>query len=98
MIFAAIDIGTNAVRLLFSQVFEDDKSATFKKDALFMVPLRLGEDVFVKGKISKEKLSNLIDTMITFKFLIKAYKPVDYMACVTSAMREAGNKNEKQKK
>jgi exopolyphosphatase/guanosine-5'-triphosphate,3'-diphosphate pyrophosphatase len=50
--FAAIDIGSNAVRLLFSQVFEDGKSATFKKDALFRVPLRLGEDVFVKGKIS----------------------------------------------
>jgi len=96
--FAAIDIGSNAVRLLFSQVFEDGKSATFKKDALSRVPLRLSEDVFVKGKISKEKLSNLIDTMIAFKFLIKAYKPVDYMACATSAMREAGNKNEKQKK
>jgi len=91
--FAAIDIGSNAVRLLFSQVFEDGKSATFKKDALFRVPLRLGDDVFVNGKISKEKLSSLIDTMIAFKFLIKAYKPVDYMACATSAMREAGNKN-----
>ncbi len=98
MKFAAIDIGTNAVRLLFSHVFEDGKSVTFKKDELFRVPLRLGEDVFVKGKISKEKLSNLIDTMIAFKFLIKAYKPVDYMACATSAMHEAGNKNEKQKK
>lgn len=98
MKFAAIDIGSNAVRLLFSQAIEDGKSATFKKDALFRVPFRLGEDVFVKGKISKEKLSNLIDTIIAFKFLIKANKPVNYMVCVASAMREAGNKNEKQKK
>ena len=98
MKFAAIDIGSNAVRLLFSQVFEDGKSTTFKKDALFRVPLRLGDDVFENGKISKEKISSLIDTMIAFKFLIKAYKPLDFMACATSAMREAGNKNEILKK
>ena len=94
MKFAAIDIGSNAVRLLFSQVFENGKNLTFKKDALFRVPLRLGEDVFVNGKISKEKVSNLIDTMIAFKHLIKAYKPVDYRACATSAMREADNRKE----
>ena len=98
MKFAAIDIGSNAVRLLFSQVIEDKKTNTFKKDALFRVPLRLGEDVFVNGEISKDKISSLVDTMIAFKFLIKAYKPMNYMACATSAMREAGNKNEVLKK
>jgi len=92
--FAAIDIGSNAVRLLFSQVFETKNSITFKKDALFRVPLRLGEDVFVKKEISKDKISSLIDTMIAFKHLIKAYKPVDYMACATSAMREAENRKD----
>jgi len=96
--FAAIDIGSNAVRLLFSQVFENGKDVTFKKDALFRVPLRLGDDVFVNKKISKEKISSLIDTMIAFKHLIKAYKPADYMACATSAMREAANRKEILKK
>lgn len=94
MKFAAIDIGSNAVRLLFSQVFEDKKTSTFKKDALFRVPLRLGEDVFVNNKISNEKTSELVDTMIAFKHLIKAYKPESYMACATSAMREAENRDE----
>lgn len=94
MKFAAIDIGSNAVRLLFSQVFESENNNTFKKDALYRVPLRLGEDVFVNNKISKEKTSDLIDTMIAFKHLIKAYKPKSYMACATSAMREAQNGDE----
>ena len=94
MKFAAIDIGSNAVRLLFSQVFENGKTATFKKDALFRVPLRLGEDVFVNGKISKEKVSSLVNTMIAFKHLIKAYKPLAFRACATSAMREAENRKE----
>ena len=94
MKFAAIDIGSNAVRLLFSQVFETKDSTTFKKDALFRVPLRLGDDVFVNNNISKEKVSSLVDTMIAFKHLIKAYKPLDYMACATSAMREAGNREQ----
>jgi len=58
--FAAIDIGSSAVRLLFSQVFKDGKSATFKKDALFRVPLRLGEDAFVNGKISKKNYQTLL--------------------------------------
>ena len=94
MKFAAIDIGSNAVRLLFSQVFEGKKANTFKKDALFRVPLRLGEDVFVNNRISQEKTSELVDTMIAFKHLIKAYKPESYMACATSAMREAENRDE----
>jgi exopolyphosphatase / guanosine-5'-triphosphate,3'-diphosphate pyrophosphatase len=91
MKFAAIDIGSNAVRLLFMQVFEYDRETVFKKDALFRVPLRLGEDVFVTGKVSKEKTENLLHTMLAFYHLIKAYRPSDYMACATSAMREAKN-------
>ena len=92
MKFAAIDIGSNAVRLLFSQVFEDKKSTVFKKDALFRVPLRLGEDVFANKSISEEKINELVNTVVGFKYLIRAYKPIDYMACATSAMREAKNK------
>lgn len=94
MKFAAIDIGSNALRLLFMEVFEfgGAEGALFKKDALYRVPLRLGEDVFIKEKISDEKASRLLDVMIAFHHLIKAYKPVDYMACATSAMREATNR------
>jgi len=89
--FAAIDIGSNAVRLLFTQVFEGKESTVFKKDSLFRVPIRLGEDVFVKGNISQEKSESLKKVMIAFKYLIEAYKPLDYMACATAAMREARN-------
>ncbi len=91
MKFAAIDIGSNAVRLLFSQVFEYERNTIFKKDALFRVPIRLGEDVFGAGRISDEKANSLVSTMIAFRHLIEAYHPVDYMACATSAMREAKN-------
>lgn len=91
MKFAAIDIGSNAVRLLFMQVFEYEKNTVFKKDALFRVPIRLGEDVFVSHKIPSEKANSLLKTMIAFRYLIEAYNPVDFMACATSAMREAQN-------
>lgn len=94
MKFAAIDIGSNAVRLLFAQVFEFKDKTVFKKDALYRVPIRLGEDVFTGEKISNEKIDNLVDTMIAFNHLIKAYHPLSYMACATSAMRESANKNE----
>lgn len=92
MKFAAIDIGSNAVRLLFTQVFEDTNSAVFKKDALFRVPLRLGDDVFQNSSISDQKVNDLVNTIVGFKYLIRSYKPLDYMACATSAMREAKNK------
>ncbi len=91
MKFAAIDIGSNAVRLLFIQVFENGDGAYFKKDALFRVPIRLGEDVFVEQKISAEKAHSLVEAMIAFRHLIEAYQPIDFMACATSAMREAQN-------
>ena len=94
MKFAAIDIGSNAVRLLFMQAFEYEHEAVFKRDALFRVPVRLGEDVFVTGKISPEKSESLLHTMFAFHHLIKAYRPSDHMACATSAMREAKNGKE----
>lgn len=91
MKFAAIDVGSNAIRLLFTQVFENKSETYFKKDSLFRVPIRLGEDAFVKRKISDEKADSLIKTMMAFKYLIEAYNPVDYMATATAAMREAEN-------
>ena len=91
MKYAAIDIGSNAVRLLFMQVFEDTPRTFYKKDALFRVPIRLGEDAFIRNKISPEKEESLVNTMIAFRYLIKAYQPVSFMACATSAIREASN-------
>ena len=98
MKFASIDIGSNAVRLLFTKVFEDGNGAVFKKDSLIRMPIRLGKDVFVNQEISKDKIDSLVNTMIAFKYLIDAYKPIDYMACATSAMREATNRKKVVKK
>lgn len=91
MLFAAIDIGTNAVRLFFANVFEKNGTAIAEKASLVRIPLRLGEDVFETGSISKTRIENLLKTMNAFKLLLEVYKPVDYMACATSAMREAEN-------
>jgi len=93
--FAAIDIGSNAVRLLFYNIYLDLKGEPkFKKVALTRVPIRLGEDVFVTNKISKKKIELLRKTLIAFKNLIDVHEVIDYMACATSAMREAENAEE----
>ena len=89
--FAAIDIGTNAVRLLFSNVIEEEDNATFKKNSLIRVPIRLGEDVFNGGLIRPGKINQLIDAMIAFRHLINIHQVERYRACATSAMREAEN-------
>ncbi len=94
MKFAAIDIGSNAVRLLFCNVFDDDGVVTLKKAELVRVPIRLGEDSFITGKISEEKIQKLIDVMKAFQNLIKVNEVVDYRACATSAMRDAANGKE----
>ena len=89
--FAAIDIGTNAMRLLFANIIEDEGKTWFKKSALFRMPIRLGEDVFEHGKIKKKRARNLIRIMHAFNLLMKANDVVRYRACATSAMREAEN-------
>lgn len=94
MKFAAIDIGSNAIRLLFCNVYDDDGKVTLKKAELIRVPLRLGEDSFITGKISEDKTEKLIDAMKAFKRLIKVNEVVDYRACATSAMRDAQNGKE----
>lgn len=91
MKLAAIDIGSNAVRLLFINVYETADGPQFIKDAMYRVPLRLGDEVFQKGKLPKEKTKELIYTMQAFKKLMKVHQPVAYMACATSAMRDAAN-------
>lgn len=90
--YAAIDIGSNAVRLLISNVIEEKgKPPRFKKSSLVRVPIRLGSDVFLHNKISKENIVRVVDTMQAFKLLMKSHKVDKYKACATSAMREALN-------
>ena len=90
--FAAIDIGSNAVRLLISTITEQEgKEPIFKKTSLVRVPIRLGADVFMTQLISEENKLRMIDTMEAFKLLMKTHKIEKYQACATSAMREAIN-------
>ncbi|GAB4327059.1 MAG: rod shape-determining protein [Bacteroidales bacterium] len=91
MIFAAIDIGSNAARLLFANVFEIGDEVFVEKATLVRIPTRLGEDVYAGGIISTEKAERLITTLEGFKYLIKAYNPVGWEACATAALREASN-------
>jgi exopolyphosphatase / guanosine-5'-triphosphate,3'-diphosphate pyrophosphatase len=92
--FAAIDIGSNAIRLLLARVIESDGYDFLKKESLIRMPIRLGEDAFTSQLISTQKTESLINTMTGFKYLIDAYNPLDISACATSAMREASNGNE----
>jgi len=91
--FAAIDIGSNAVRLLIKSIIPGDPSNSFTKVLMVRVPLRLGQEVFVTGKISSDKEKQLIRLMKAFKHLIKIYDITDYRVCATAAMREAKNSN-----
>lgn len=95
MKLAAIDIGSNAARLLISDVTENEKGKPeFTKLNLLRVPLRLGFDVFEKGEISRQRVLMLLRTMKAFGFLIKAYEIKHVKACATSAMRDARNSEE----
>lgn len=89
--YGAIDIGSNAIRLLLVNVFDENKQTTFKKVSLVRVPLRLGEDVFSEGKISETKAIDFERTMLAFDQLMKVHKVDKYRACATSAMRDASN-------
>lgn len=91
MKFAAIDIGSNAIRLLFVNVYETRNGPVFHKDELLRVPVRLGEDSFLTGRISDEKVEQVIKTMTVMRMLIDIHKANAYKACATSAMRDAEN-------
>lgn len=98
MRYGAIDIGSNAVRLLIADIVETGKEISFKKNTLIRVPLRLGDNAFLDKKISDKKAEELIKTMQAFRNLMDVYQVKDYMACATSAMREARNGAELVKK
>lgn len=92
MRLAAIDIGSNAARLLITEVLEDAQgNATFNKLNLVRVPLRLGFDVFDQAIISKRRIGMMLQTMKAFKHLCNAYDVSHIKACATSAMRDAKN-------
>ena len=89
---AAIDVGSNAARLLIKTISIDLDGRLNQRKALFLrVPLRLGMEVFKKGKISGEKEEAFLRTMKAYKQLMKVFKVRDYRACATSAMRDAKN-------
>lgn len=89
---AAIDVGSNAARLLIKHADIDDTGkATLTKLLFLRVPLRLGMDVFADGKISRERRKELVATMKAYHELMKAYSVSRYRACATSAMRDASN-------
>jgi len=90
--YGAIDIGSNAIRLLIATVIEQkDQDTIFKKTSLVRVPIRLGADVFVENEISKSNYLRMLDSLTAFQLLMKTHNVVSYRACATSAMREANN-------
>lgn len=92
--FAAIDVGSNAIRLLVHNVIEEkDKETKFRKNVLIRVPVRLGEDSFTKGAISEFNTERIVKTMKSFSLLMEVIGVEKYKACATSAMREARNGN-----
>ncbi|RCS28301.1 exopolyphosphatase [Polaribacter sp. WD7] len=90
--YGAIDIGSNAIRLLVANVIvSDDQEPKFKKSALVRVPIRLGADAFVGGDISEHNMLRMVNAMKAFKLLMDVHGVERYKACATSAMREAKN-------
>ena len=93
--YAAIDIGSNAMRLLVANIIEEQgKETHFSKSSLVRVPIRLGQDAFTVGEITEENIDRMVDAMKAFKLLMKVHKVEKYMACATSALREAYNGKE----
>lgn len=91
--YAAIDIGSNAMRLLVANIIEEKGMPThFSKSALVRLPIRLGQDSFTAGTISEENINRMVDAMKAYKLLMKVHKVEKYVALATSAMREADNR------
>ena len=89
--FAAIDIGSNSVRLLIEHVIETPTEAMFKKNSLIRVPVRLGAAAFKDHRIPEPTIKRLIDAMMGYKYIMKVNDIIHYKGCATSAMREAKN-------
>ncbi|MES2800274.1 MAG: exopolyphosphatase [Bacteroidota bacterium] len=91
MKFGAIDIGSNAARLLVGEVVHEGAHAFVKKISYTRIPLRLGEEVFVDGKISKKKAEHFVKTIQAFKLISDIFEVKELRAVATSAMRDAEN-------
>ncbi len=91
--YAAIDIGSNAARLLIKRLdgFTPEGSPVLTKELLLRHPLRLGFDVFSQGRVSKEKAADTLHLMQAYRHLMELYRVTDYRACATSAMRDSRN-------
>lgn len=98
MKFGAIDIGTNAARLLVGEVTQNETSSYVRKISYTRIPLRLGETVFGEGRIPEKKQAEFIKTMQAFKLISEIFEVKELRACATSAMREAENGSEVQQK
>ena len=92
--YAAIDIGSNALRLLISNVIEYRKETITLKNSLIRVPIRLGQDAFTSGKISRNNIKQITRSMRAFKNLMKVHNVKNYLAFATAALREAKNGEE----
>ena len=93
--YAAIDIGSNAVRVLIANVVEvEQHPPKFMKSSMVRVPIRLGEDSFTVGEISAKNIKRMVKAMKAFKLIMQVNNVTHYMACATSALREANNAHE----
>ena len=92
--FAAIDIGSNAVRLLIANVINQKEYYTYQKNALVRVPIRLGEDAFVWNEISQYNFERLVKAMKAFDLLMQVHEVKKHVAYATSALRSVDNKDE----
>ena len=94
--YGAIDIGSNAIRLLITNIIEGENGSApqFKKSDIIRVPVRLGQDVFTKGHITEPNINRMTEAIQAFKLLMDVHGVVRYKACATSAMREATNGND----
>lgn len=89
--FATIDIGSNAIRLLISNVYKRDSKFFTTKNSLIRLPVRLGQDAFKNGKISKTNITRLIDSLKSFQLIMKVHNVEKYLAYATSALRSSSN-------
>lgn len=89
--FATIDIGSNAIRLLISNIYKRDSKFFTTKNSLIRLPVRLGQDAFKNGKISKTNITRLIDSLKSFQLIMKVHNVEKYLAYATSALRSSSN-------
>ena len=89
--YATIDIGSNAIRLLISNIYIHNSEFFSTKNSLVRVPIRLGQDAFKNGEISQKNIQRLLDSMKSFKLLMKVHNVDKYLAYATSALRSSSN-------